>query len=512
MPKVPSEVETPAAQSDEDIKQEVATRKKSKKVDNRPVIYPTPMIRLCLSSGDSIATCDRETLLTNLRTSGIDVEELETVSDGTLRAVLKAVAKVSPAVTRSQMEELLGWETEDDYKARVKRETNDVVAASKLATAGFGDEFMLKDLGKRKVRCWNNTKNRPFELSHAMEIAQDILHSGPGLAKEKRRWQWNGESFIVGDRGQVISGQHRGAGLVLACQEWARDKDKWKHVWPTEPTLDLTVVFGVPELAHVIRTIDNVRPRSLGDVFYTSDLFNNLNPVEKKECSRMLMNAVDLLWTRTGTETKYQTHGESVDFLDRHPRLLRCVKDMFGENRDREISILKLSAGHCAALKYLFGSCESDRIKYIQTRTEKALDWTMWDKAHQFFVSLSAKLPVLAAVREVLGNLVSDDDGLGGRQVEKHAVLCKAWNLFSIGEPVTVESLTLPYGKDANGITRLLERPTVNGIDLGEGIKVPEEAGAPEPTEEEVEALKQQEKKKRAEDLSERAKQNARKK
>lgn len=460
----------PAKTYDEQIKAEVAERRQAKKKEpERPILYPTPSTILCIGDG--------------------------------------SIEGTKTAVARAKMAELLWYETEDQWKDRVKKEMNDVVAVSKLCAAGFGEDFLYKNLGGQKVRCWNNTKNRSFSLSHMKELAQEILHSGPGLPKEKRRWQWNGESFIVGDRAQVISGQHRGIGLLWACDEWKRNPDKWKIIWPTEPTLDILLVFGVPELPYVLRTIDNVMPRKLSDVFYTSELFAKLNPRDREECSRMLMNAVDLSWTRTGVDTKYQTHGESVDYLDRHPRLLRCVKDLFDENSQRKISLLKLSPGRCAALQYLFGCSKSSLEKYSVNKTEKSLDWSMWDKAKEFFILISAQSEKLAAVRTCLGYLIDEDTGSGGRQVEKHALLCKAWNLFSMDKPVTEKALELAYGEDANGITRLLEHPTIGGIDLGEKThEVKDDAKTPEPTEAEVEAAKAAERKKRADELDAKAK------
>lgn len=450
MPKVPGSGSAPAKTGGETVLKSAP--------DTRPIIYKHPITWLCHSDG--------------------------------------SLPGAKPAVTASKMKELLAWETEDQYKTRIKKEMNDVVASAKVAAAGFGDDCLLKDLTGQKIRCWNNTKNRPFVLAHALEIAQEILHSGPGLPPERRRWQWNGEAFIVGDRAQVLSGQHRGVGLILACQEWNKDKDKWKHIWPTEPTLDTNITFGVPELPHVLRTIENVMPRKLSDVFYTSDLFSKLNPADRKLCSVMLMSAVDLGWKRTGVETAYQTHGESVDFLDRHPKLLKCVKNLFDANKERKITLLRLGPGKMAALQYLFGCSESTSDNYYKGgRSEKHLDWSMWDKAHRFFVLLSSKTEksdLQDAVTTALGHLVDEDKGSSGRQSEKHAIICRAWNLWSAGKKVTEKGLELTYGEDANGIRRLIEHPTVRGIDLGERTKVPEDAVEEEPAEEAVEAAKEE--------------------
>lgn len=399
------------------------------------------------------------------------------------------------AMTAARMKELMGWEDEDSYKARLKAEAgNDVVKGSK-AVVGYGEDYMLVDLFKKKIRCWHNTANRPFDAMWAKSLAQDILNSGPGLTKEKRRWQINGETFIVGEYGQVLSGQHRGAGLILAAEEWVKDQAKWKHIWPTEPTLELIVVTGIQESQHVLRTLDITKPRSLADTFYTSDLFKRYNNNDKRECSRMLMAAVDLLWKRTDAAaiSRFQTHGESADFLSRHMKLLEFVNDIFGENKDRAISNLRLSPGQCAAFLYLFSASDTVQDSYIKDRSQKSMKWGKQEKAHQFFVELGSNtITTLKAVRDALASLVDTESGSTGRQVEKHAILCKAWNAYAVNKPVTKEVVYLGdadaatghYTKDEIGNVKFINAPTVGGIDFGVVKQGDDESS--NPSEEEV--------------------------
>lgn len=382
--------------------------------------------------------------------------------------------------------DMLGWETEDQYKLRKK-----VGLASAKTIIGYGEHYLLKDANSKKVNCWHNARNRPFTEAHAKALAQEILNSGPLLPKRQRRWKLNGEAIIIGQYGQVLSGQHRLIGLILAIQEWVKNTEKWDHIWPEQPFIESVVSFGIDEEEDTTRTMDNVKPRVLSDVFYTSDIFRNMGPEARKESSRYLAYAVDLLWKRTGADVKYQTHGESCDFLDRHKRLLEAVRDLYGDNKDRSISTLKLSAGHCAALMYLMASGKSDQDSYSSLRTETCLDFSMWDKAREFFIGLGSGIKRFDVVREALGKVLDLEDEGTGSVVEKHGVLCKAWDFFLRNEEFTLENLKVATGIDEKtGNVKLVEFPTVGGIDLGDH----KTAKSQDPTPEELEAAKAKEK------------------
>lgn len=389
--------------------------------------------------------------------------------------------------------QLLGWEDEETYKTRIGG------TSGGKGVPGFGREFLLQDLFNKRVRCWNNTKNRPFDISWARALAQDILFSGPGLPPERRRWQLNGETIVIGKYGQVLSGQHRLVALILACQQWRREKEKWQHIWPTEPTMTTVLIFGIDESQAVTRTLDNVKPRSLGDVFFTSELFASLSLPDRKECSRMLATAVDWLWRRTavkqGAGVKYQTHGESVDFLDRHSdHLLHAIKEIFKLNSGdgRAITNLNLSAGQAAGMLYFMGSSMSEYETYQTTRSEVSLDWTLWPRALEFWKNLADNKAGFLSVRNVLASLMDADTGAQGRSIEKAAVLAKAWGLYANKQEIKESLIKLDYEADDDGVMQLAEAPTFGGIDQGEGKKLI--ANEPAVTEEEVKAAAEAEK------------------
>lgn len=69
------------------------------------------------------------------------------------------------AMTVAQAKELLGWEDEEEYAARLSGEVapdneKGGKAKSKPPVVKFGDVYDLVDHHNRKVRLWRNTNNR----------------------------------------------------------------------------------------------------------------------------------------------------------------------------------------------------------------------------------------------------------------------------------------------------------------------------------------------------------------
>lgn len=394
-------------------------------------------------------------------------------------------------VTSAKAKTLLGWETEDAYKERLVKENPNLKIN---VDAGFGEDYLLEDKQGNKICCLFNLDNRPFTEAHSLTIAQDIL---------KRKFKLNLETIIISLTGRIVSGQHRLIGLILAVQMWLKNKEKYP-AWQEEPYIESLIALGGSDDPEVVRTIDNVRPRSEGDVIYTSSLFKGLAPVERKECSRMLAIANDFLWKRTGAGKTpqgvvYQTHSESLSFIERHPKLLEAVKYMFSENKERVISKLKLSAGQCAGMMYLMGSAKSDIDVYRNSEppAEKQLDWEMWDKAKEFWTLMGTGAD-FSPLRDAIANLFDADagEGLGGRNIEKVAVLCKAWALWAQGGIPDGSDLVLKYGVSEKGQLFLDEEESFGGIDLGE---VKPEVKAP--TQEEIEQQKLEGRERRQQEL-----------
>lgn len=393
----------------------------------------------------------------------------------------KVTAKLCIAdksLTADQAKEMLGWEEETE---KVK----------------FGEEYLLKDMRGKKVRCHYNVTNRPIYKTVLETLKQEIL---------RQRWQFNGESIIIGRTALDLNGQHRLIALVLAVQEWEDNKEKWEN-WKSEPAIEVLVVFGVDESDKVVNTMDTCKPRSLADVIYRSAYFAHMPKRERIKVSRMADYAVRILWYRVGAGLNAfaprRTHAESLAFIESHPKLLQCVSHIYEEDADGGISKY-LSPGYASGMLYLMGSSTTDPEDYRQANTprEALLDWAMWERASEFWVLLAGGAKELEAVQLSLASILDDE---GGSVAERCALTAKAWARFAEGKSVAPKHLQLEYNIDDDGIRTLAECPVVGGIDYGDpshaktAAQVADKPVGTVPTPEEIKQRAQQERDKQAE-------------
>lgn len=388
--------------------------------------------------------------------------------------------------TYDKLVALIGWEDEPAYKARKAGPDGDPESVT-----GFGENWTLKDEYGNPVRLHNNDLNRPYDESTSLKYTQDILDDN---------WPVNGETIIISQTGQVLSGQHRITGAIRAIQRWRMSREKYPK-WTEEPYLKSLVVTGVSDDPAVVATLDNVRPRTLADTIYTSPVFKKYkSSVHKQQLSAMLDKAIDTLWKRTAAKEyafhELQTHAASFDFLARHPKLKDAVIKVWEEDtgkaaagpkgkgdisereEQRNLVGYKVGLGNFAAALYLMGSAASDEIEYVKKgRKEKTLDWSLWDKAVEFVAGLAAEgdsdgpgAP-LKHLRKAMADLIDadPDETMGGRVVEKLAVMAAAWMKFGEGERPLPSDLKLEYLRSdhTNQITKLSDPATFGGIDFG---------------------------------------------
>jgi hypothetical protein len=457
-------------------------------------------------------------------------------------------------ITPELCKKLMGLETEREYLARMLEEHPGTTAEQWMINPKkrdvFGDSYHCINAYGEKVRANYNANNRAYDPEWAGKMIHMILHgqwAGPFTYPGATI---NGEAIRISEYGNVVSGQHEMTACYQADQvlQIAR-KDKldtpenplypvWKghdHVF-----IEACIATGITEHVEVLRTIDYVKPRTMADVLYTSGTFKDAPENERRELCRNFAQAGDLLWTRTDTRG-YRTHPEMVAFLDRHPRLMQCVLHLFEENRPaagRRINLLHLATGQCAALMYIMATSgpgtEGDIYRNESPPSEKNLDFTYWDKAEEFWTLLTSGTD-FDQVRDALISLTDStplhqtNQGLGGRQPEKFAILKKAWELWkdhpvSAGPPFNDEDLApggllrlnytnlgppeitnnetrggvpLPYGE-----IRLLDDDDFGGIDAPPAIKRRTNLAPPEQeivfTNEEMEQAKQAAKTRRA--------------
>lgn len=374
-----------------------------------------------------------------------------------------AIPEAALKITPDQAKQLLGWETEADYYNRL-RETDPRVERS---ACEFGTNFLLVDEEGNKVRCDSNKHNRPLTESWCRALAQDILN---------RHWRLNLETIIVSRTGQVDSGQHRLIALILASQIWkGKNHSYWLQKWSEEPYILSLVACGGSDDQAIISTLDNVKPRSLADVFFTSDRFSDKRADQKRLGCLMLDSAVKFLWKRTSSShsessEKYATTAASIEFLDRHLHLLDHVKYILDINEERAISKLALRPGECAGMLYLMASSESDPDTYLaeDPKSEKCLDWENEADAKRFWKEVVDDTALLKPLRMALSSLVDPETGEDGRKEEKICVLAKAWDCFVNHRPLSLEEIRPEYRQDAEGRYHMIHPQPFGGIDFGD--------------------------------------------
>lgn len=367
-------------------------------------------------------------------------------------AVLMQEGSTNGPITVEFAKQILGWEEETD-------------------AVKFGPDYLLTDVNDLKIRCKNNTRNRPINVAWCMTLAQELLMG---------RWRLNGETIVVGKTGEVLSGQHRLVAVILA--EQMRQKDEyWLTNWPDEVTMPAVVVLGIDEADEVVNTLDTGKARTFSDVLYRSELLSKYAAKDRKLMSKVLDYAVATLWKRTGARNDAyapeRTHSEGMDFLHRHKKVLACAKHIVDENSNKSLTAM-IPMGAATGICYLMGASESDPKKYAKNRSDAGLNFKRMDDAQDFFAMLASGSPELNLVRTAIAELSDAETGKSGTVPEKVAIVIKAWNNHAEGKKITPSTLKLEYVTDVNGNAELINAPLLGGIDIGDATKGEEEDAA----------------------------------
>lgn len=368
--------------------------------------------------------------------------------------IIATVCADTQVMTADRAKKLLGWQEESE---NIKFDED--------------NPHHILDTKGRKIRLTNNLCNRPFTLSNAMAWCQEVL---------MKRWELNGESIIVGEYGNIISGQHRAVGLIFANQIWEDKQGQYGELWPTAPVMETIIVYGIKETDKVINTVDTGKPRSLAEVIARSEHFSHYKKGDRYKLSKLTDYAVRVLWERTGAANAYsprRTHAESLDFIARHPRMLEAVKHIYEENGNENLVGRYLAPGRSAALMYLMAGALTEREREdkqgysdIAESTDASIkpselqvDFELWEKASEFWVLLAGGDANMLAVRAAISDCITAKDEV---VIRSTAIMVKAWLQFVEGEKITAASLKLDL------ITKeeedyLNETPICGGIDLG---------------------------------------------
>lgn len=352
-------------------------------------------------------------------------------------------------LTGDLAKELLGW----------------TVASENLPMT---NDYDLKNIAGEKVKLLNNLTNRNMVKMQCGLLKQEQL---------RHRWYLNGEPIIIGVTGRVLNGQHTLVALVEACEEWEQNQGQWREEWPQAPTIEKVIVFGISEEDHVVNTLDTGRPRTLADVMFRSEYFSKLHKKHRTACAKIADHAIRMMWRKTGAGmdafAPKRTHSESLDFVERHPKLLECVKHIFEENGDDNKIGTILSPGYASAVMYLMAAClteadREDKSGYSDSDSpdESLLDMSMYEKAAEFWTLLAAgDLKIRPHVQAAISNSI-ESGGTCGHE-ERIGIITNAWTVWTSNKKLTMENIMVQSELDLEtGIKTLIDLPRLGGIDI----------------------------------------------
>jgi hypothetical protein len=325
----------------------------------------------------------------------------------------------------------------------------------------FKNEYLFKLEGK-KIRCHNNITNRPFDLKLAQKWALEIIRG---------KWKLNGETIIIDKKAMIHDGQHRLVGLILAETMRQKNKEFWSDAWKTPCVLESVVIVGVDHDDDTINTINTGSPRTLSDVIYRTEFFDNLSQKDRKKVSRIADYALKGLWKKTGAGAyslaPHMPHSESLDFISNHPYLLEAVKFIWEEEGgDRRVTSL-LPLGTASYMMYLMAAEATDGEAYREYFHEDVVDFKLKDKAEEFWTLLAGGETAFSPVKK---NLESVQKRF--HEFPRIVRLCcigivtKAWQVWSEGKKITARNCKVEPVENEMGIWQMDDQPCFGGIDM----------------------------------------------
>lgn len=346
-----------------------------------------------------------------------------------------------PPMTADDAKEILGWTLQPKDR----------------------NSYLLLDRYGERISCYHNLHNRPFNSGLAHDWMLEILNGN---------WRLNGETIILDKYGDVQDGQHRLIGLIWAVQEWEKDHKKpdderrWKH-WDSEPTIETLVFCGIEADDATVNTIGVGKPRTLEDALARCSWFAALPESSRLTVAKAARYAVKFLQYRTAQEsrdTAKRSHSEAFAFIERHSKILDCVKFIHEENDGNKISSL-VPLGYAAGMLYLMAASATDDEQYRAINNESCVDWSRWDEAQEFWVKLANVHTALEPLADCLDeDFVKVAGGKFGLDL-KTGLCLKAWNLYSEGQKVTKSKIAMEQDEQ-DGVLILTENPSCGGIDI----------------------------------------------
>lgn len=389
--------------------------------------------------------------------------------------LFKAVGE--DAVTHEQAKTLVGWQTESDYIAE-QMALNPGATADRFKWSE--GEYALIDFEKNKVRLLKSTRNRYITRALLDQYAQEHLN---------RRWRINGETIVIGNYEEVLSGQHRLCSVIIAYQMWKAKTAMYEEKWPTPPTMECLIVYGIDEHDDTVNTLDTGKPRTLPEVLYRSDYFKGLPPGQRKENAQALAYAATVVWERSGMAKdfghKFKTHGEMMGFIERHPTILETTGHVVSEDSEKKLRIC--TRGQASGFNYLMAAAATDGDFYRKVgsglpRSEKDVDFAFKEKAKEFWRKLIQHSSHFDGLWKCIAGMTDPVTGEGAKPDMKLAAIINAWRIFS-GRPdnlkpaleeewyeehMSVKKIRPDIKRQEAGYMALESMPDLGGIDLGD--------------------------------------------
>jgi hypothetical protein len=345
------------------------------------------------------------------------------------------------------------------------------------------------------VVCENNLINREIDWGKVEQLVSVHLRKH---ADGKPCWEFNGEDILIGMYGSVLNGQKSMIAHVLADQDRELDPEGKGRFWgSTAITMEKGIKYGLSEEDRVVNTLDTAQPRTLKDVMYRSEYFQDMTVERRSTASKIGGYAVKMVWSRTGAGSvafsPYMTHDAACEFLDRHPRILDAVRWVAEKNKGQVEVVVgvgddgQLKKGkrgvveriieptRAAAILYLMGMSATNSAAYRYAKpapSEDAVDDSRWQAAIDFWEALIHDDPALDEVRSVLHGLGADNPSGRASPDERVTVLWLAWKLWLEGTPVDDPALVTPtytrYTDPETGVTEtyFTSRWNFGGVDI----------------------------------------------
>lgn len=356
-------------------------------------------------------------------------------SDSKPRLELRSKGESEGPLTSDECCRIVGWTVEPEDKDK-----------------RWGKEYALKDLYGRKIRLLNNPINRPFKRILADRYASEHIRG---------KWSLNLETIVIAESGNVLQGQHRLVGLILAEQARQIDPKQWGS---TPLVYETAIGFGASSLPVNANTYDLGKGRTLGDVLYRQhDFGNKVDDKKQRGLANILSGAVRLVWLRVGGKqvsfAPHFPHSEALEFKGKHPSIQRAVTQVGkldeGEEGNEKCISSYLSLSYAGGLLYLMARAES------------------WEKAGEFWTQFASgedlkKGSPILSLRQLL---VRIDASTGGRRDQIIGAVIKAWLLWIKNKSGTSKDVRVIKKKSGDKFV-LAEFPRIGGIDSDVETKV----------------------------------------